>query len=357
MKKTLLLAVFMSLSGSAQISYSSTDYADIGTSINLTTSQGIAAFNFTQAGANVIWDYSGIQGTGTDTSEFVNPTSQSNYRTIWCLYHSYYLNCNNQFNNAFNLAAPLPDDYSFGGYSISDAYVFYKKSTSQLLAKMYAVQVDLNGTNTPLIIEYTQPDVLYQFPITFGDSYTNPNSISMDFTNLGYNMQVASIGTRQNTVEGWGKLLIPNKTFDSTLKLKSVSDRNITVTYQGNPTTQNVREVSYQWFSKDSKVPVLTVTGTETNGIFVPANAQYLYFPDLGISETENDKKLLIYPNPVRNVIKTDIPEKDIVSIKIYDANGRMIGNSLDVSLLTQGNYILRISTKDKLFEGKFIKR
>ena len=182
-------------------------------------------------------------------------------------------------------------------------------------------------------------------------------SISMNFTNLGYNLQVASTGTRQNTVEGWGKLMIPNKTFTSVLKLKSVSDHDITVTYEGNSTTQNVREVSYQWFSKDSKVPVLTVTGTETNGIFVPANAQYLYFPDLGISETENDKKLLIYPNPVRNVIKTDIPEKDIVSIKIYDANGRMIGNSLDVSLLTQGNYILRISTKDKLFEGKFIKR
>lgn len=357
MQKNIMLSVFLCIASQAQITYQSTDFAAIGTSVSMGNSQNLVAFNFAQAGANVIWDFSSIQSTGNSISEFVNPTSQGNYRTIWCLYHSYFLNCASQFNNAFNLAAPLPADYSLGGYSISDAYVFYQKSTSRLLAKMYAAQVDLNGTNTPLIIEYTQPDVLYQFPITFGDSYTNPNSISMDFTNLGYNMQVASIGTRQNTVEGWGKLLIPNKTFDSTLKLKSVSDRNITVTYQGNPTTQNVREVSYQWFSKDSKVPVLTVTGTETNGIFVPANAQYLYFPNLGISETENDKKLLIYPNPVRNVIKTDIPEKDIVSIKIYDANGRMIGNSLDVSLLTQGNYILRISTKDKLFEGKFIKR
>lgn len=356
MKKTLLLAVFMSLSGSAQISYSSTDYADIGTSINLTTSQGIAAFNFTQAGTDITWDYSGIQGTGTDTSEFVNPTSQSNYRTIWCLYHSYYLNCNNQFNNAFNLAAPLPDDYSFGGYSISDAYVFYKKSTSQLLAKMYAGQVNLNGTNVPLIVEYTQPDVLYQFPIIYGDSYTNPYSISMNFTNLGYNLQVASTGTRQNTVEGWGKLMIPNKTFTSVLKLKSVSDHDITVTYEGNSTTQNVREVSYQWFSKDSKIPVLSVTGTETNGIFVPANAKYLYFPNLSVSETEKNR-LIIYPNPVKNTIQTNITEKEILSIGVYNTEGRLVSNSFDVSYLTKGNYILKITTKNKNFIGKFIKK
>ena len=117
-----------------------------------------------------------------------------------------------------------------------------------------------------------------------------------------------------------------------------------------------MREVSYHWFSKDSKIPVLSVTGTETNGIFVPANAKYLYFPNLSVSETEKNR-LIIYPNPVKNTIQTNITEKEILSIGVYNTEGRLVSNSFDVSYLTKGNYILKITTKNKNFIGKFIKK
>lgn len=82
MQKNIMLSVFLCIASQAQITYQSTDFAAIGTSVSLGNSQNLVAFNFAQAGANVIWDFSSIQSTGNSISEFVNPTSQGNYRTI-----------------------------------------------------------------------------------------------------------------------------------------------------------------------------------------------------------------------------------------------------------------------------------
>ena len=68
MQKNIMLSVFLCIASQAQITYQSTDFAAIGTSVSLGNSQNLVAFNFAQAGANVIWDFSSIQSTGNSIS-------------------------------------------------------------------------------------------------------------------------------------------------------------------------------------------------------------------------------------------------------------------------------------------------
>ncbi|MCD0457330.1 T9SS type A sorting domain-containing protein [Chryseobacterium sp. LC2016-27] len=82
----------------------------------------------------------------------------------------------------------------------------------------------------------------------------------------------------------------------------------------------------------------------------------------LGTSEISNDKpELSIYPNPVKDVLNIQ-SKNQIVKAEIYDVNGRIListslkGNSIHVSELSKGHYIIKLFSKDKTTVHKFIK-
>lgn len=82
------------------------------------------------------------------------------------------------------------------------------------------------------------------------------------------------------------------------------------------------------------------------------------------LATVENNKEntiIAIYPNPVRDILNIQ-SKNEIVKAEIYDAAGRIIrstnvkGNSIPVSELSKGNYILKVFMKDKVIVQKFIK-
>lgn len=82
----------------------------------------------------------------------------------------------------------------------------------------------------------------------------------------------------------------------------------------------------------------------------------------LATSETNTENKdITIYPNPVKDVLYIQ-SKTEIVKAEVYDAAGRIVtsvnvkGNSVNVSDLTRGSYIIRLSAKDKTVIQKFIK-
>lgn len=82
----------------------------------------------------------------------------------------------------------------------------------------------------------------------------------------------------------------------------------------------------------------------------------------LATSEINNNKSTFsIYPNPVKDILSIQSKEK-IVKAEIYDAAGRVLkavsvtDNSINVSELSKGNYLIKLSTKDKTVTQKFIK-
>ncbi|PIF44643.1 putative repeat protein (TIGR01451 family)/predicted secreted protein (Por secretion system target) [Chryseobacterium sp. 52] len=82
----------------------------------------------------------------------------------------------------------------------------------------------------------------------------------------------------------------------------------------------------------------------------------------LAASEVTNKKNdFSIYPNPVKDILYIQSKE-EIIKAEIYDSTGRILStagvknNALNVSDLTKGNYIIKISVKNKTLMLKFIK-
>lgn len=82
----------------------------------------------------------------------------------------------------------------------------------------------------------------------------------------------------------------------------------------------------------------------------------------LGTAESTEDKiDINIYPNPVKDILYLKSKEK-IVKAEIYDSAGRILssvslnGDSINVSELNKGNYMIKFSTKNQSGTQKFIK-
>ncbi|NIF06983.1 T9SS type A sorting domain-containing protein [Chryseobacterium sp. Tr-659] len=75
----------------------------------------------------------------------------------------------------------------------------------------------------------------------------------------------------------------------------------------------------------------------------------------------KNDEGFTVYPNPVKEVLYIK-SKQEIFKAEIYDVAGRIINstpvkeNSVNVSGLSKGNYIIKVFTKDKATVHKFIK-
>lgn len=71
-----------------------------------------------------------------------------------------------------------------------------------------------------------------------------------------------------------------------------------------------------------------------------------------------------LYPNPASNDLHVKTPNNQIIDrVEIYDLSGKLTRNinfnlnSIDVSQLNSGIYLLKVSIKDKTYSGKFIKK
>ncbi|MBP2615653.1 T9SS type A sorting domain-containing protein [Chryseobacterium jejuense] len=82
----------------------------------------------------------------------------------------------------------------------------------------------------------------------------------------------------------------------------------------------------------------------------------------LATSEVKNDKNTIsIYPNPVKDILHIK-SSNEVTKAEIYDTAGRVINsmgikeNTVNVSDLPKGNYLIKLFLKDKVSVQKFIK-
>ncbi|MBL7885207.1 MAG: T9SS type A sorting domain-containing protein [Flavobacterium sp.] len=276
MKKTLLLFLLYSSSYLfAQTTYLSTDYATQNESfiVSTATAPGLT-LDFVQTGANFNWDYSALEPASQQTITYQNPNN-AGYKTIWCLFNGYIVNCNSQFNNNFNLATKLTDGLVLQGIGLTNVIDHLKLSTTSLEDKMIGANITFNGTTVPFVASFQSPDVLYQFPINYNDNYTNNSVLNLDLTTFGVPILIASTGQRTNLVEGWGSLVTPFGTYANVLKMKTTLVSNVTITNNGVPQQTTVTTVSYKWFDPAHGIPVLQVDGNLVGSVWTPTAVNY----------------------------------------------------------------------------------
>ena len=271
MKKQLLYLLFvsfLSLHLSAQSSYTSTNYAVVGDSFYLTNAND-AVTDFETSGANHTWDFSGLTGVSQNNLLFRNPT-QTGF-SIFLFPYIY-----NSSNTNLSSTDGTSNTLSFGGQTIgiTDKNDYFKKSTTELKQVASSYKLNYNGTLIPVPNQYTSPDIVYQFPIQFGDTNTSNSAYTTNIPSVYYQNHAL---TRTNVVDGWGTVTTPYDTFPNALRMMSTLVQNDTIAIVGNGLPRTIRTTrELKWLDPSKKYPVLIVTQAEAAGTWTTTNIQFM---------------------------------------------------------------------------------
>ncbi len=353
MYKITLLAAFFGFAASAQPVYNSADFATVGEVFAVSTAGNFIGLDFAQTGAGQNWDYSSMTQLSLENSSWMDPNA-AGYKTSWCFMNNYILNCDSQFNSAFNLAGQEAEGFELEGFGVTNPVNHYFLSANALTSKMLGATVATQNGDIPYTVTYTIPDVVYQFPIAFNDNYTNDSSLAFDLNAFGYPLSATGTTSRTNHVEGWGQLVTPAATYASVLKMKTVAVTNQQITFEGESVPLMETVISYKWFDPAFGMPVLEVSGMEVEGIFLPTVVRFV---GEALSTNENlSERLSILPNPTSGNLEMS---RDILisQVNVYNSMGMKVSDTLDLSNLSSGMYLVEVATAEGWIKQRIIKQ
>lgn len=309
-----LSAAFVS-SSSAQPVFESDDFADINDSflVSRISILDIPNFDYSVAGADTFWDFSGFVPVSQEYQRFVDP-DRTGFRGPYILscnalcYTSCYNDCvaggGNGFIcagvcnidcggtcisnwvNKFDLAKLSSDSINLGITTIEDIYNFYDISQNHF--SQVAVGAKLQGF--PIIVDYQDPDRVHVFPLEYNDRDTSYSRFyikidSIPGTGIPIGINYRHGQQRYNHIEGWGTLVTPYGVFDSVLKVRSEVFNEDTVIFQNDTFTLGEflpsqilpeRVVEYKWYSPQFGIPLLEVSAWVVNGNLVYQDLKYI---------------------------------------------------------------------------------
>jgi hypothetical protein len=255
--------------------------------------------------------------------------------------------------------------YQLAGTIIDpELMVYYFKTGTKFLG------IDLyNGTI------YSQPDIVY-------------SSNDYDFSNFTYNCADNSI---YGIVREMTNIQMPNaptgvfiqhsrlgKIDPATGIVTRVSQTILPNLYYSVTAGATIDPSTNTFYCSDNTnlYGISTVTGVAVSTPLVFENGNFVNFiansndctgatasrldPNLSNTSVDLKKNFIIYPNPVSSIL-TIQSEKRLDTIEVFDAIGRLIltkksTNTLDVSSLQSGNYLMKIGSQNSIESIKFIK-
>lgn len=214
---------------------------------------------------------------------------------------------------------------------------FFFKSTENIMEQYGTVT-----GNT--ITKYDKPFVKMVFPFEYGDIYTG------DFSGVieGPTFKQPIEGTYTLEADAYGTLIIPTGIYRNVIRIKTYKEEH------SKGSTCNCAVVSYKWYSKDIRYPLLTIIQSQnSNGTNTIRTAYYSKVKLNEIVEKEipilENINATIYPNPFSESFKIDyyIQKDSPVEIVIYDNSGRKI-TSIQKQKQSAG-YYTETFTKEQL--------
>ncbi len=184
-------------------------------------------FETDPTGRNVIWDYSGLKQTAITTTQWmVVPDSVRE-------------------------ADDFPETTLIEKYSDGRS-VFLKadKSKTYLLG--------FTDEQSKIKIRYPQPVLIAKRPFSYDEKATEPYTTS--FTVNG--MELSGKGVVSIEANGFGTLILPNKTYQNTLRIKIIQKQSDTLK-QYNSTSETT-VITYVWFDKNHSSALLKMTETKS---------------------------------------------------------------------------------------------
>ncbi|MCB0770089.1 MAG: T9SS type A sorting domain-containing protein [Flavobacteriales bacterium] len=310
MKNTfLLLGLLLSSTAQAQITIGELDMPSPGDTMRFRSFDG-QTIALDQTGPDHVWDLGDLTPLEevADTAVTVGSTP--------FLYQFF-------FNNGF-LYPQYVADYAMKGpslgfqaLSLQDVYDYYRADADGFRNVGFGATV--NGL--PTSVRRDPIDRILNFPLDFGDSDVSTSAFNVSVPTLLYFGQDQ---VRTNTVDGWGTLVLPSRTFD-VLRVRTVLERTDTIFIEQFGFGFRLPEpetVEYKWYALGMDAPVLQVI--TTGGIIV--SARFFHEPDittgLAMQEREN---FLLYPNPANAEVFIRSERATDSRIVLRDAAGREV--------------------------------
>lgn len=179
MKKLYSLSAFFLCIGwlNAQITVTAADFASAGNTVQMSNATVNQLIDHYTTGAAINWDFGSLQYSSGYTDNFVQPISELLYALDFTdiSFNPY------KANIAEPGAVPSPEiplltiDYT-------NTVNFYYKSSSKYEEPGFGAEI--NGF--PDAVLFTNQDVIYNFPIEYGNSDTSASGYSIDLPSVGF---------------------------------------------------------------------------------------------------------------------------------------------------------------------------
>ncbi len=335
MRRILLLTliVFAIQALPAQITLTSADIGAPGTEYYMGTDTNVASVNIGPAGANQSWDFTMLGAAVADTIRFLDPTN-----------------------------TPYAADYPTSNLAIFQAdlggYAYLESDANSL--ELIGIAGDPLGLGETFVIEQVDPFRIAQFPLTYGDNFSDTSIIDarIEVTGIipvGDSARYKTTAFRELEVDGWGNLELFAGSYNS-LRVKEVTTTFdsiwVKLPFIGWSLFQDSSYVdsTFTWWNKTKGY--LLCEASYSGGVL--GNITYQDPNIVGATEPE-DRAFAIYPNPGQDYVRIERKKAGPVQATLVDVNGKalfeekLLNRVHELSLLElpNGLYFLRFTDTD----------
>lgn len=333
----LTLALIVSFMAHGQITIQKADMPIPNDTFRISTASNASQFVFKNTGANYTWDFTNLQSGGQNMESYVSVSSTP---LIYNIVFPYPL--------VSTIARERPD-VNIAVISLQNGYDFFKATNSDFRQVGFGAEIQ----GLPLPVQFTSADVLYRFPMNYGNIDSCDAAWSVSIPNLGY---LGEKKHRINKVDGWGTVKTPYGNFQC-LRMMSIVNQTDSFHYDSIPIPFPAipqKFVEYYWLAKGVGFPIVKVTqGITTTVEYIDS---IMVFP--GWNENVNHQNVMrVYPNPAKDFVQIGFNKVvENCEIKLMDTEGRLIKHDFieqanfykfDVRNLEKGVYFVSLQTKN----------
>lgn len=349
MKKLLLALSFFGPFGlSAQITITKNHLPLGGDILNQENATFNGTFDEGDTGANQVWNF--------DES---NLTLSGNFQQQECVDISttpfaYQIFFNSPFDSEHNSDFALGLE-SIGGstqglpVTLEDIYSYIQNNNSR-----YAiVGVGATVSGIPIPQQASPVDVVYDYPVAFGDLHTSISEQVIQIPTLGYRK---TNQTRVNEVDGWGTVNFFGTSYNA-IRVKTTINAadSVYVDLLGFGFQFDRPEViEYKFLVHEFMVPLVQVnyTAGANTGVLVAAQP---------VSVVESSApQFAVFPNPTSDYLTVQWENAINIPFVIFDMQGKRVmegqfsdNTQIEVSTLSNGLYFLKTALSETYFMKK----
>lgn len=283
MKHLTIILAFTVLSSdiSAQITITQADMPQAGASFFTTNAAIDLTIDPVETGPNHSWNFQQVTPLTTSTDTFYD------YSGLPLIYQFFFFGANLADKTAYTI--------SFDQITLEDVYLVYKNSSAAYEQFGYAGTFE----GIPVPIVYSSNDVIYNFPLQFGDADSSESAFEFGLPGFGY---ISQQRTRVNTVDGWGTVTTPVGTFDVLRMRSAITDiDSIFIDTLNYGTNILLKSYEYKWLAQGTGLPVFQINAQDILGVPLVTQISYL---DTALQTNVQEIKshigpvATVFPNP-----------------------------------------------------------